>query len=231
MASAENLIKTKLKNILRNYWLMLACYFLFFFILSLLSSVYPQIDFEKYRQTELFRLMNENPLKFGIMAVVIAPIIEESVFRSLVKPSENDILIFLCALLSLTAVYFIPVEAYWLLKYSLLLLSVFIIFIFLKAIIPQPLLARISRIFSRRYILIWLISATVFGLVHIGNYVEGWEFNLMLFLLIFPRIIAGFFFGKVKIENGSLLWPILLHAMNNGLIVLFSLPSLFNISL
>lgn len=226
MASAETSVKTKLRNLLHNYGLMLGCYFLFFFILSLLSSVYPQIDFEKYRQTELFRLMNENPLKFGLMAVVIAPVIEESVFRSLIKPSENDILIFLCALLLLTSVYYIPIEAYWLLKDILLLLSVIIIFIFLKAIIPQPLLARISRIFSRRYVLVWLISAVIFGLVHIGNYVESWEFNLMLFLLIFPRIIAGFFFGKVKVENGSLFWPILLHAMNNGLIVLFTLPAL-----
>lgn len=231
MASAETSVKTKLRNLLHNYGLMLGCYFLFFFILSLLSSVYPQIDFEKYRQTELFRLMNEDPLKFGLMAVVIAPVIEESIFRSLVKPSENDILVFLCALLLLTAVYYIPIEAYWLLKDALLLLSVTIIFIFLKAIIPQPLLAQVSRVFSRRYLLIWLVSAVIFGLVHIGNYVEGWEFNLMLFLLIFPRIIAGFFFGKVKIENGSLFWPILLHAMNNGLIVLFTLPALFNNSL
>ena len=72
------------------------------------------------------------------------------------------------------------------------------------------------------YRLIWMLSALIFGYVHVWNYVSGFEFNFILFILIFPRIIAGYFFGRLKVQNQQLYWPILLHAMNNGIVVLLS---------
>ncbi|UJH91251.1 hypothetical protein LZ575_00075 [Antarcticibacterium sp. 1MA-6-2] len=63
-------------------------------------------------------------------------------------------------------------------------------------------------------------------MVHIFNYVDAFEINVVLVLLIIPRIIAGFFFGKVKIENEGLIWAILMHVMNNGVVTIFLLPRL-----
>jgi len=63
-------------------------------------------------------------------------------------------------------------------------------------------------------------------MVHIFNYVEGFELNFVLMLLIFPRIIAGYFFGKIKVENKGLIWPIAMHAMNNGLVFIVLLPKI-----
>ncbi|MBZ9630499.1 CPBP family intramembrane metalloprotease [Salegentibacter sp. LM13S] len=205
---------------------MIGTYFLFFFMLGFLNTFIPELDLEKYQQTELFDLMNESPLAFVIMAVIIAPLLEESMFRTLIRPSFTEIYIFICAVLAFVGLGFIPQEAHSLLKYSLVILSAIIIFVFLQSLKPSRFLRIFRIILYRNYRLIWLLTAALFGLVHIWNYVEGWQLDLILFILIFPRIIAGYFFGKIKIENGNLIWPIAMHAMNNGIVVFFVLPKL-----
>jgi len=219
-------IPPKVSNLFRNYWFMIGTYFLFFFLLGFLNTFLPELDLEKYQQTELFNLMDESPLAFILMAVIIAPILEESMFRTLIKPSFTEIYIFICAVLTFVGLAFIPHEAHSLLKYGLVILSAIIIFLFLQSLKPSRFLRVFRIILYRNYRLIWLLTAALFGLVHIWNYVEGWQFDLILFLLIFPRIIAGYFFGKIKVENGNLIWPITMHAMNNGIVVFFLLPKL-----
>lgn len=219
-------IPPKVSNLFRNYWFMIGTYFLFFFLLGFLNTFLPELDLEKYQQTELFDLMNESPLAFVLMAVIIAPLLEESMFRTLIKPSFTEIYIFICAVLAFVGLGFIPQEAHSLLKYGLVILSAIIIFLFLQSLTPSRFLRVFRIILYRNYRFIWLLTAVLFGLVHIWNYVEGWEFDLILFILIFPRIIAGYFFGKIKVENGNLIWPIAMHAMNNGIVVFFLLPKL-----
>ncbi|MFD1096401.1 CPBP family intramembrane glutamic endopeptidase [Salegentibacter chungangensis] len=214
----------KLKNLFRNYGMLLACYFIFFLFLGFLNAIFPEFDFDKYEQSGLFKLMDENPLKFALMAVVFAPIVEEGVFRSLIRPSHNELIFFLCCLLALSGMYILPTQGHWLLKFAVILLGSVIIFIFLKSFLPEELIAKLRHFLYRHTTTVWLLTSFLFGLVHIGNYVEAFEINLLLILLIFPRILAGYFFGKLKLENHSLLWPILMHALNNGIIMLFMLP-------
>ena len=215
-------IASKIKNLFRHYFLTMACYFLFFMGMGVLNTIFPELDFDRYQQTEIYEMMTDNPLVFFILAVIIAPIMEECLFRSLIKPSQNEILVFICSWILFVSLAFIPAEANLILKYSLLLLSVFIIFLFLKSIIPEKRLKKIQYYLHKYYRLIWILSAVIFGYVHVWNYVSGFEFNFILFILIFPRIIAGYFFGRLKIQNRELYWPILLHAMNNGIVMLLS---------
>ncbi|MCC4230657.1 CPBP family glutamic-type intramembrane protease [Zunongwangia profunda] len=200
----------------------MACYFLFFMGMGILNTIFPELDFDRYQQTEIYEMMTNNPLVFFILAVIIAPIIEECLFRSLIKPSQNEILVFICSWILFISLPFIPAKANFILKYSLLLLSVFIIFLFLKSIIPEKKMKKMQYYLHKYYRLIWMLSALIFGYVHVWNYVSGFEFNFILFILIFPRIIAGYFFGRLKVQNQQLYWPILLHAMNNGIVVLLS---------
>ena len=200
----------------------MACYFLFFMGMGILNTIFPELDFDRYQQTEIYEMMTNNPLVFFILAVIIAPIIEECLFRSLIKPSQNEILVFICSWILFISLPFIPAKANLILKYSLLLLSVFIIFLFLKSIIPEKKMKKMQYYLHKYYRLIWMLSALIFGYVHVWNYVSGFEFNFILFILIFPRIIAGYFFGRLKVQNQHLYWPILLHAMNNGIVVLLS---------
>ncbi|MDX1545211.1 MAG: CPBP family glutamic-type intramembrane protease, partial [Christiangramia sp.] len=90
--------------------------------------------------------------------------------------------------------------------------------------IPKNYYKRICSWLNKYYLPIWILGSIIFGFVHIFNYVETFQIDLVLFMMIFPRIIAGFFFGKIKLENKAMIWPILMHGMNNSLVLIFLLP-------
>ena len=205
---------------------MLATYFIFFLFLGVIKTLFPEFDITQYEQTDLNRLLQENPWKFVFLAVVFAPIVEEGMFRTLVKPSPNEIIFFFTIWILVIVTALIPIDVFWLLKYLFLILLGVLSFVFLKQVISENLQQKLCTLLGRYYIIVWLLTSLVFGLVHIFNYVEGFEIDLVLFLLVVPRVIAGFFFGKIKIENNGLIWPILMHGMNNGTVVLFLLPKL-----
>lgn len=203
---------------------MLGAYFVFFFLLGILQLILPDFNFLKYQQTELNALMSDNPWKFAIMAVIIAPLLEEGMFRTLIKPSPNHLIFFLCSWVLAVVAFFIPIDVHWGLKFSFLLLFITLVFFFLKEMIPISFQYKACSFLNRNYIAIWMLTAFIFGLVHIFNYVDIFRIDFLLFLMIVPRIIAGFYFGKIKIENKSMVWPIAMHAMNNGIVLLFLIP-------
>lgn len=218
------MILKKVINLVRNFGLMLGCYILFFIALGLLSIIFPGLDLESYQQTDLNRLLEEAPFKLVILAVVLAPLIEEGMFRTLIKPTPNELIFFLCIWLFVITLAVIPENVNWMIKYGFLLLFFILSFIFLREFIPGSWQKNLCRLLSRYYRVVWIITAIIFGMVHIFNYVEGFELNFVLMLLIFPRIIAGYFFGKIKVENKGLVWPMAMHAMNNGLVFIVLLP-------
>lgn len=203
---------------------MVGCYFIFFIAIGFLSAIFPGFDLGQYQQSDINRLLEEDPLRLVILAVILAPIIEEGMFRTLIKPSPNEFIYFLCVWIFIFALVLVPENAYWMIKYSFLILFAMVVFIFLKEVIPLKWQWSTCYFLERYYLLVWGLSSVIFGMVHIFNYVEGFELNFVLFLLIIPRIIAGYFFGKIKIENGGLGWPILMHAMNNSVVFLILIP-------
>ncbi len=220
----DNNLELKVKNLFRNFALMILCYFIFFFVLRILDIFIFDLDFQKYEQIEILKILDENPLKFIFLASIAAPIIEESIFRSLLKPTAGSIKIFLCAILYIIGLFLIPEEAHWTLKYILLFTTLILFYYALGELIPKSFYRKICYWLHRYYLIIWLLGAAVFGFVHIFNYVDSFQVDLILILMIFPRIIAGFFFGKVKLENKGMIWPILMHSMNNSMVLLFFLP-------
>ncbi|UJH91252.1 hypothetical protein LZ575_00080 [Antarcticibacterium sp. 1MA-6-2] len=135
----------KIRNLLRNYGWMLASYVFFFIVLGILQTVFPSLELHQYQQGEIDKLLEENPWKFVVMAVIAAPILEECMFRSLVKPSQNDLIIFLCCWLWLLVLTFIPAEVNWFIKFSFLTLLIIFSFIFLRDLIPHSLQQRVCR--------------------------------------------------------------------------------------
>lgn len=202
---------------------MLGCYLLFFMLMGFAHAIFPGFDMDRYQQDGINQMLEKNPVQFIILAVIIAPIIEEGMFRSIIKPSSNELLFFICSWLYVIALFFIPADVSWLIKSSFLLLFFILFFIFLKELIPERFQHKICKVLGKYYRAIWVLTAISFGLIHIFNYVDSFEINLLLFLLVVPRIIAGVFFGKIKIENKGLIWPITMHAMNNGAVILLLL--------
>lgn len=219
----------KVENLFRNFIFMIACYFLFFIGLNFLSIYFPQLDLQKYQQLELLKTLEDQPLKFIFMAAIAAPIIEESLFRSILRPSVKSLRIFFCAILYMLGMFLMPEEGHWLLKLVIIISCLALFYYAIQELIPDNLMERLCKWLDRFYIQIWLIGAVLFGFVHIYNYVDSFVLDTVLLVTIFPRIIAGYFFGKVKIQNKGLLWPILLHSMNNSMVLVFLIPySLFN---
>lgn len=222
----ENILSEKIKNLIRNFGWMLACYFIFFVALGLVNTLFPEFNMDRYQQSDLNRMLEENPLQLILLAVVFAPLIEEGMFRTIIRPSPNEFIFFLCSWLLLLELAFFPDYVHWGLKFLFLLLVFIITFLFLKEVIPYRWKILLCIFLRHYYKFVWGLTALVFGLVHIFNYVDAFEINLTLFLLIVPRIIAGYFFGKIKIENRSLIWPVAMHAMNNSAVLLIVLPRL-----
>lgn len=216
--------KAKIKNLIGNFGTMLGFYFLFFIFLGILKMIFPEFELDQYEQSDINKLLEDDPWRLVLLAVVFAPIIEEGMFRTLIKPSQNELIFFLCSWLLVIGIALIPENTNWLIKFGFLLLSFILSFIFLKEFIPEKWQVRLCDFLNKNYRTIWFLTALTFGMVHIYNYVEGFELNFVLFLLIVPRIIAGYFFGKIKIENHGLFWPIVMHAMNNGIVFLILLP-------
>lgn len=216
--------KAKIKNLIGNFGTMLGFYFLFFIFLGILKMIFPEFELDQYEQSDINKLLEEDPWRLILLAVVFAPIMEEGMFRTLIKPSQNELIFFLCSWLLVMGMALIPENTNWLIKFGFLLLSFILSFIFLKEFIPEKWQVRLCDFLNKHYRIIWFLTALIFGMVHIYNYVEGFELNFVLFLLIVPRIIAGYFFGKIKIENHGLFWPIVMHVMNNGIVFLILLP-------
>ncbi|MDX1544912.1 MAG: CPBP family glutamic-type intramembrane protease [Christiangramia sp.] len=214
----------KVKNLLRNFTLMIACYFLFFMLLRVIDIFVFGLDFNKYEQIEIFETLKEQPWKFVFLAVIAAPIIEESIFRSLLKPSAQNLKLFLCAILYMLGIALIPEQGHWALRYSILFATILLCYYALGELIPKNYYKRICSWLNKYYLPIWILGSIIFGFVHIFNYVETFQMDLVLFMMIFPRIIAGFFFGKIKLENEGMIWPIMMHSMNNSIVLIFMLP-------
>lgn len=203
---------------------MIACYFLFFMLLRVIDIFVFGLDFNKYEQIEIFETLKEQPWKFVFLAVIAAPIIEESIFRSLLKPSAQNLKLFLCAILYMLGIALIPEQGHWALRYSILFATILLCYYALGELIPKNYYKRICSWLNKYYLPIWILGSIIFGFVHIFNYVETFQMDLVLFMMIFPRIIAGFFFGKIKLENEGMIWPIMMHSMNNSIVLIFMLP-------
>lgn len=220
----EASLRFKIFNLLTNFGKMLGCYFLFFILLAALQSTFPSFDYDKYQQTEIFELLKTQPWKFAFMAAIFAPIMEEGLFRSLLKPTEFSLKFFFCCVLFMIGIAIIPEEAHWSLKYGVLGGTLLLAFYALGELIPEHIFRKTCYWLHRYYLINWILGAIIFGFVHIFNYVDTFQIDLVLFIMIFPRIIAGFFFGKIKLENRGLIWPMLMHSMNNSMVLLFILP-------
>ncbi|WP_339848584.1 CPBP family intramembrane glutamic endopeptidase [uncultured Dokdonia sp.] len=165
-------------------------------------------------------LLKNNPLKLFVLAVIFAPIIEEMMFRTLIKPSHSDIILLLCSWPLFYSNKFIPADVHWVIKLGFIAIFLFTVFTILKQLIPEQRTLKLRNFLSRHAMVVLIVSSLLFGMVHINNYVDTFALNAALIALIIPRIISGFMMGLLKIKNENIAWPMALHAMNNGFVII-----------
>ena len=199
----------------KSLFLLFSSYILFALFKLALVKIFPEDAGADYTQSSLQKMLGSEPLRAVVMIAIAAPILEELMFRTLIKPTHTDLVLFLTAWPVFIASYFIPAEVPWFFK--LLFTAIFLsCFTYVGVQLLNPYKARHLRAWlSRNYVLVWMVSSFAFGLIHINNYVDVFIINLPLFLHIVPRILAGFFFGYVKIKNKHLGWSMAMHAANN----------------
>lgn len=210
----------KIKKLFLFYFRLFGLYILFFICVALLQSIFPYLDLQKYSQDSIFELLKDNKLKAFVAMVVFAPIIEELMFRTLVKPQIKGLLLFLSSWTLFIIGLFITLELEWYYRYLIFLVAISGIFFIYEQVISKSYLEKVTSFLDNHQIITLQITSIIFGFLHIFNYVDSIRIDSILFLLIVPRIIAGHMFGKIKIENDHIIWPILLHAINNGVVFL-----------
>ncbi|MEQ3654432.1 MAG: CPBP family intramembrane glutamic endopeptidase [Dokdonia sp.] len=209
----------KTRNLFLYYGKLWGLYLLFGLLLGVLSAFFPDLLSEKYQQNFLQTLLEENPFQLFIMATVFAPIIEEMMFRTLILPKHSDLLLFICAWPLFYVNRFLPVDAHWGIKLGFIAVCLVVLYYLLAQVIREEHTQKWRNWLSKHYQFVLTLSALLFGLVHINNYVEEFVINAALILLIVPRILAGFMMGLIKIKNKGIQWSMALHALNNGVAI------------
>ncbi len=196
----------------KNLWLL---YIAFGILISIIHYWFPSVIDPKYKQTAIMEMAKSNPLQLFILACIFAPIIEEMMFRTLIKPSHSDLILFVCSWFIFIGAASIFGSLHWLLKFIFSLTLLYSLHTIFKQLIPQKYTVKLRKKLSQSIHPILITSAILFGLVHINNYVSDFTFNIHLLILIIPQIIAGIMLGWMKNKNTYITWCVGLHFMNN----------------
>lgn len=201
-----------LRDILRLYALALVLILPLAIVVGLLA--------EKISTSHAINEMANKPVLIFCMAVVIAPPLEEVMFRLPLRYTPTNLtlptflwLLILLGLLggtqAIPAISILP-----------LLCLAFLGCVFLRVWLKQKAPAKpIHKHYEKWIGWFFYGSAIVFGLIHIPNYQLINESSLLLApLLVLPQILLGIFFAFVRLRYGFW-WCIFTHAFHNGLLV------------
>lgn len=168
---------------------------------------------------KMLDIMPKNPQISGIsifMAVLVAPIAEEIVFRLPLIFSKRNILISVTFFLIMFNKQNLPIAI------AAGSANFILLYIFLS--IRKGRFERILKYFwCKHFKIIFYSIIILFGAVHITNFDNLSTFHYILLpIIVFPQIVMGFFLGyvRVRFENGFIL-AISLHSLNNLVAFLF----------
>ncbi len=216
----KNISLSKVRNLLLFYLRLFGLYMLFFICANFVQRIFPDLDITKYSQDYLQEIFKNNRLKAFLAIIIFAPVIEELMFRTLIKPKISGLLLFLSSWTLFIIGSLFSLGFAWYYQYILTFIALYGIFFIYKSILPEIQLEKVICFLNRHQSVVLQVTSLIFGFIHISNYVDSFQINSTLVLLITPRIIAGHMFGQLKIKNDHIIWSILLHALNNGIVFL-----------
>jgi hypothetical protein len=186
-------------------------YLLFWFVIALISafffgSVSSLIRTHFHLQNLVLVSLRGN---IFLNVILIAPICEEILIRSLLKFKKINLILFVCSLIAygiLAALHSKPVNL-------TIVLFLLISFIILVTTIPR---SKIEEYIDSKFKYFFYASCITFGLLHITNF-SGNIYILAAYsiLLTGPQIVLGFILGYIRMNYG-LIHSILLHMSINA---------------
>lgn len=212
----------KLTNLFKNYVLVAGIFVIYFLAIGILNVAFPEWSLDSFKETRLQDMMRDNPWRFFFLAVVVAPFFEESLYRSLVQPKPWELVLFFSCVILFFAGRLVPDDVVWYLKSIISLLSLFLIYKVLLELISKNFLKMACARLTKFKLPIIVFTSVAFGFAHVSNYTEEFILTWPIFIAIIPRIILGFMFCKIKLENNGLPWAMGLHGINNGIVFIIS---------
>lgn len=141
------------------------------------------------------------------MAVLAAPLLEESIFRGWLSGRPRALWLLGCFLVAAVALVTIKAEPLHMLAGLLAGLAITVGGWIVLRKRPAP------EWFARRFTAIFFAAAIVFGLIHVFNYANP---GLLHLPMVLPQVWAGLTLGFVRTRIG-LPASMLLHGTSNGL--------------
>ena len=223
---------------IKNRFYKTIFYFLTSLSITLILSIFLNLLMSKYGikedQNLLYNLFGQNKRWYIFLMVVITwPILEEMIFRSILRPNIYILYIWITwvwyiftkKLLPnfILSEYFYNLQSYyynyiyWILGILLIIWLLWLIF----------LVKWYIYYFCKKYFsLLFYLSAIIFGLVHISNFSKFVAPWYVYVLLILPQMMVGLFLWFVRVRFG--LWfAILYHMLHNGILSFVLIYSLF----
>lgn len=192
--------------------------FIYFILVMPLGSIIGLLS-EMLNITHEFK---NNRIQLSFLQVVFfAPLMEESLFRLLLKPKIKNLLAF--SVISSLVIFYL----FWKTHYQIATIWICLQIVSLLLIWKrQSYFRQFYRIYIRRFPYFFYFSIIMFGLVHLGNFtypeITIW-IVLLSPLLILPQLIMGSMLGFIRMKWG-IVYSILFHTMVNG--IAFSIMNL-----
>jgi uncharacterized protein len=187
---------------------ILLLFYLITFPLSLLINLL--LNFLSFNNSEL-EISNLRAIFAGI---IVAPIIEEFLFRFLLIPKYKNLIVFsiFCSFLA----FFTFIKSSYTYFYIFVALCLIIFFILLN----KRYLRATQFFIIRHYKYYFFLSWIVFGFYHLANY-SPLNYKIILFspIILLPHMVLGSFLGFIRMRFG-LMYSILFHAVNNTIPVI-----------
>ncbi|MEQ8389058.1 MAG: CPBP family intramembrane glutamic endopeptidase [Alphaproteobacteria bacterium] len=199
----------------KRFRILLRCLLIAAGLILLLSpaiyGVLEQLGGYEHSVEKLFEAGDSLLLLFAL-AVVLVPVVEETVFRLYVARFHP---IFIVISLAGGLVTAAMLEAMAVLMILAVLLG------FLVAGLLRGQRERLGAWWTRHFRWIVYASALVFGLVHLANFVFPEDQAVpaaIKLVLVTPQILMGLFLAYMRVRHG-LVWSMLLHGSYNGLLL------------
>jgi len=200
-----------------QFILLIFLYFIVVAIISIpMSGIAHLLDAKHFTSG---RSVNEMLIK----AVIFAPLIEEGVFRLLLRPKLKNLIGF--------SLLMFPLILYLLFKGNYITVTIIssIELAILITILRNTYLFKVQKCIIKHFRFFFHLSILSFGFVHITNFTFP-EINFWVILctplLVSPQIFMGSILGFIRMKYGFR-YSVLLHTIINGIVTLgFAIASL-----
>jgi membrane protease YdiL (CAAX protease family) len=187
-------IRTDDKRIFYNqlFPLVLISLIFAFFAVNLIHLLESFHLIKPLPEFKLFDIKERKAVLF-LTIIIIAPLLEELIFRYQLKNWYVAFIVWAVFISYLFYLFFYP--------------QVYIAFAIFITICSIPFYFKTSKTLRLRFIKStfryhFYLTAVVFGLVHVTNYNQPFQYGWAIILLVLPQLIIGFILGYVRMRFG-----------------------------